>query len=155
MPELATLLRRTVEELQSRGIPDEALAVAKDSRWRPRRLVPVGRAWRLGVLLIDRDGRVYATGSVTRAIEPLRGVANKSADAEARREDRRAAVRGRFPVGETVNFGHESIDPESIGAGSVPLSLGEDGVVLVRWDGSATRPLEGYLAERLALLSEA
>lgn len=152
MPELSNLLRRTVEELQSRGIPDEALAVSKTSRFRLRRLVPAGRAWRLGVLLIDRDAVLYATGTVTRAVEPLRGVANKSPDAEARREDRRAAVRGRFAAGETVNFDFEPIDLGALGAGTAPLSI-RDGAVFVRWNDQATRPLEEYLAEWLGLLS--
>lgn len=153
MPGLPALLRRTVEELLSRGIPDEALAVSKTSRLRPRRLVPAGRAWRLGVLLLDRNGGLYATGTLTRAIEPLRGVANKSQDAEARREDRRAAVRGRFPTGEAVNFDHVPIDLAAIGADTAPLCI-RDGVVCVRWNGRDTRPLEEYLAERVGLLGE-
>ena len=54
---------------------------------RPAVIMPAGRAWRLGVLLIDRDGRLYATGEVTRAIDPKRGVADHSLIADARRED--------------------------------------------------------------------
>jgi hypothetical protein len=149
MSELAALLRRTVEQLETSHAPDEALAVERLSRWRGRRLVPIGRAWRLGVLLIDRDARLYATGQVTRAIEPLRGVANKSPDAEVRREHRRAAARGRFPEGETVNFDYRAIDLE---APDEPLVI-EAGTVMVRWNGTATRTLEGYLAERVDLLA--
>lgn len=151
MSDLDALLRRTVELLESRRVPDEALAQERRSRWRGRRLLPAGRAWRLGVLLIDRDARLYATGQVTRAIEPLRGVANKSPDAEVRREHRRAAARGRFPEGETVNFDHRQID---LTTPSEPLVV-RDGAVLVRWNGSATRPLADYLAERVELLAGA
>ena len=147
--ELAALLRRTVEELERRGTPDEALATeGKTMLGRKPKLVPTGRAWRLGVLLLDRDARLYATGDVTRAIEPLRAVTNRSQQAEARREDRRAAVRGHFPEGEVVNFGHTPIDLETAPG---PLSI-VDGIVMVRWSaGPDVRPLAGYLSERLEL----
>lgn len=151
MSDLSVLLRRTVEELEARQLPDEALAEERNSRWRGRRLVPAGRAWRLGVLLLDRNGRLYATGQVTRAIEPLRGVANKSPDAEVRREHRRAAARGRFPEGETVNFDYRAIELEPPGD---PLVV-DGSSVLVRWNGTATRPLGDYLAERVDLLAGA
>ena len=149
---LEELIARTVASLEENEAPDEALAVLKPARGLFReRLVPTGRAWRLGVLLIDRDGRLYSTGTVTRAIEPLRGVTNRSAQAEARRDDRRAAVRGRFPEGEVVNFGHTPIDLDTAPG---PLSV-VDGVVLVRWSATgAPRPLADYLADRLAVLDD-
>ena len=108
------LLTRTIEQLDARGIPDEALGVMKPAHrilglMRPAVIVPAGRAWRLGVLLIDRNGQLYATGMVTRAITPKRGVADHSLIADARREEQRAAVRGSFAEGEVVNFGYSPI----------------------------------------------
>lgn len=157
---LAALLGQTVETLRCAGVEDEALGVMKRARGLAAlsgasRLVPVGRAWRLGVLLLDGEARLYSTGDVTRAIEPLRAVTNRSAQAEARREDRRAAARGRFTEGEVVNFGHEllAIDPDSLAIGDGPVSL-IDGVIVVRWNGTAVRPLTDYLADRSRLLVE-
>lgn len=150
------MLERVVHELERSAVPDEALATVKRGRigsleFGPVKLVPAGRAWRLGVILIDRQARLYSSGEVTRAVEPQRGVANKSLEAEERREWRRAAVRGRFGAGEVVNFGYELLDPAS-GVGPVTVA---DGILMVAWNPSATpRPLEGYLAERIALLHE-
>lgn len=145
---LRELLRGTVRTLEASGIPDEALATLKKPRFGALKLVREGRAWRLGVLLIDREGRIYRTGEVTRAIEPLRGVANKSAEAEERREMRRAATRGRFPEGEVVNFGYSVVD---VTEDSDPVRL-RDGEAQVRWNLSGNwRPLASYLAERIDL----
>ncbi|MEO9014247.1 MAG: glutaminase [Terrimesophilobacter sp.] len=157
------LLVRTVEALDRLGIADEALGVMRPAHrilglLRPAVIVPAGRAWRLGVLLIDRDGALYSTGMVTRAITPKRGVANHSLAADARRDLQRAAVRGAFAQGEVVNFGYSAIPLDTQGPreGAGPLSM--DGTtVIVRWDttdaGRGSAPLETYLAERLSLLS--
>lgn len=156
MEYLAGMLARVVRELEESAVPDEALATLKRSRFGGVKLVPLkpgrgGRAWRLGVILLARDGTLYASGEVTRAVEPQRGVANKSQEAEDRRELRRAAVRGRFPEGEVVNFGFTPIDVE---AASGPVTV-VDGIPLVRWNRAANpRPLEAYLAERIALLTD-
>lgn len=148
MTDLPELLARTVAELERRGAPDEALAALRKTRLRGTRLVRTGRAWRLGVLLLDREGRLYETATVTRAVEPLRGVTNRSAAAEARRELRHIAARSGFPEGEAVN-----VDPVPLELDG-PLSV-EDGVVMVRWNaGGGIRPLEAYLADRLSLLDE-
>jgi hypothetical protein len=124
-------IHEAVVALEAAGVHDEALGTLVPARrLRGEVIRPAGRAWRLGALLLARDGTLYETGRVTRAIDPLRGQANKSPDAEARRDKQRAAVRGRFAPGETVNFGYRQIDaPESVG-----------GV-----------PLGDYLAERVAL----
>ena len=173
------------------GAPDEALARFRQPgglrgllgpRLIPRRLISTGRAWRLGVLLIDASGRLYSTGEVTRAIEPLRGVANKSPDAELRRDNRRLAVRSGFAIGEVVNFGYELVEFGASGAlaggagagdadaggapasGAVagdtaarthagPLSL-RAGVIMVRWSvaDADVMSLSDYFADRIALL---
>jgi hypothetical protein len=158
---LRTSLRDAAERLRSAGARDEALAeyVA------PRRvvvfekkavLVPLGRVWRLGVLLLAADGGVYATGSTTRALEPGRP-AYQSESAEIRRAYRAAAFRGPFERGETVNFDATPIalDADALRASTGPLFL-RDGASMVRWspaadDGSAV-PLAAYLDDRLELL---
>lgn len=152
---LTELLRRTVAELEARSVPDEALATLRQRRFGRPKLVPSGRAWRLGVLLLDRDGHLYSTATVTRAVEPLRGVTNRSAEAESRRDLRRVAARGRFAEGEAVNVDATPLDlsDEALARGSGPLQLAPDGTVLVRWNArDDTRPLADYLADRLSLL---
>ena len=153
---LTELLASAVSELQRRGAADEALATLKQPRFGRTRLVPTGRAWRLGVLLLHAEGRLFATGTVTPAVEPLRGVTNRSAEAEARRDLRRIAAHSRFPEGEAVNVDPVPVDlsPEALDEGS-GLVLLEDGVVMVRWNaGSGIRPLQDYLADRISLLDE-
>jgi len=155
-PQLAALLHRTVVDLVARSVVDEAIGELRKPRFGASRIVPVGRAWRLGVLLLDREGALYSTGSVTRAIVPPRGVANKSPDAEVRREFRRAAARGRFSEGEVVNFGvvRLELDAESLEAGSGPLVM-NGGEVVILWNPKnpvdGRRLLEQYLAERISL----
>ena len=154
--DLPALLGRIVTDLTARAIADEALGELRTPRFGAARIVPIGRAWRLGALLLDRDGALYATGSVTRAIVPQRGVANKSPDAEVRREFRRAAARGRFAEGEVVNFGvaRLPLDVASLEAGSGPLRM-LDGEVAVLWNPAdpvrGLRPIADYLVERAAL----
>ncbi len=124
-------IAEAIAALDSAGVRDEALGILVPARrFRGEVIRPAGHAWRLGALLLARDGTLYETGEVTRAIEPLRGVANKSPDAEARREKRRAAVRGRFAEGDVVNFGYRPIDPPDTVNGI---------------------PLGAYLADRVAL----
>lgn len=148
---LSDLLQRTVEALDAAGVSQEALATVKTSRFTPVKLVRSGSAWRLGGLLLDREGHLFETGELTRAVEPPRGFANKSPDAETRREWRRAALRGKFAPGEAVNFRHTPID---VAAGT-GVALIVEGTPMVRWNhhGNPT-PLDDYLAQRLQLLVE-
>jgi hypothetical protein len=155
------IVAATLERLRTSGAPLEALGELRRGRGiGPLRtaaaLHPVGQAWRLGVLLLTTDGRVLATGEVTRAIEPKLAVTNRSESAERRRDFRRAAVRGRFPEGATINFGFTPVacDAEALLAGSGPLSIDGDTVV-VQWSAHlGRRPLEAYLADRATLLTE-
>jgi hypothetical protein len=149
MSELDALLRSVVARLAD--VPDEALGELRRTRFRGRRMTPSGRAWRLGVLLVDRDGRLYETGEITRAIEPPRSTATKSESAETRRELRHIAARGGFAHGEVVNFGYTPLDLSALPAG--PLSE-VDGVVMVRWTGTFVIPLAQYLEDRLELLHD-
>ncbi|MFD4421225.1 hypothetical protein ACFWN7_06950 [Agromyces sp. NPDC058484] len=122
---------------------------------RAARMTATGRVWRLGVLLVGADGRLYATGRVVRAERATRRSIPANAIAE-QRAFRAAAVKGGLPVGETVNFGADPIDVrELVRAGaSGPLVL-RGGVVLVRWNPTqpdALTPLDRYLADRVELL---
>lgn len=118
---------------------------------RAPRIVPVGSAWHVGVLLIG-DARVYATGEVLRArAEAIRGY---TAQAQRERSERAAAAaRGGFSEGEVVHVGAALIDLDALARGeaSGPLSL-VAGIPHVRWSTTgAPRPLADYLDEQLAL----
>ena len=157
------LLADTAERLRAAGAPDQAVAdlepptrrlgIARRARFRP-----LGRVWRLGVLLLGADGSVRATGAVTRAVPPGHP-GHMATSTEARREVRAAAFRGPFTAGETVNFDAPPIDltPEALRDATGPLFV-RDGRVLVRWSVSAgddaARELAPYLAERTGLLLE-
>lgn len=161
---LSEVLARTVDALEAGGVRDEALAILRPPARRflvfasPAVMVPAGRAWRLGVLLLDRHGRVFGTGKVTRAIEPKRGVTDRSPAADRRRADELAAFRGPFAEGEVVNYGFWDIDLDttSLQGGSGPLFI-DAGTVLVRRDpnqpGGGVSRLDSYLAERVSLLT--
>lgn len=118
---------------------------------RAPRIVPVGDAWHVGVLLIG-DAAVYATGEVLRArTEAPRGY---TAQAQRERSERAAAAaRGGFAEGEVVHVGFTPIDLDALARGeaSGPLSI-VAGVPHVRWSPfGLSRPLADYLAEQLAL----
>ncbi|MES2092343.1 MAG: hypothetical protein V4531_00840 [Actinomycetota bacterium] len=161
--DLRRLLVDTIERLEAMGVADEAIATLRPSRRialipRPAVMEPVGRAWRLGVLLLDRDGRLFATGGITRAIELTHQTVYMNADALHRRELRVAATRGGFAPGDTVNFDVAEIPLEaaSLRAGAGPLSLRGD-TVMVRWVAGEGDPhlaiLATYLAERTSILA--
>ncbi len=118
---------------------------------RARRIVPVGEAWHLGVLLIGPEG-VAATGQVVRArAEAIRGYTAESQ--RARAAIAAAARRGGFAEGETLHLCWEPVDLDAVDAGgsSGPLSM-VSGIPQIRWstDGGI-RPLSDYLEEQLAL----
>jgi hypothetical protein len=158
---LVELLSRVSTELERRGVADQALAELRQPRSvlgfrRKPVMAPIGRAWRLGVLLIDREGGLFAVGSVTRAVAPLHAN-NQSQSQEERREIRRAAFDGPFPEGEIVNYGWRrlSTDADGLLVEQEPLALrGEQ--VMVRWaprlGDQGLLPIDHYLTERLDLL---
>jgi hypothetical protein len=157
---LRELLAGTVARLEAAGVHDESMAAWKHSRGllglgASDSLVPTGRAWRLGVLLLDRGGHLSSTGEVTRALQPGRAAVNRSASGEERRAVRAIAARGNFPRGEVINHGWTpiAIDDASLAAGSGPLSI-RDGAVLVRFDPGelGVAPLERYLDDRISIL---
>lgn len=150
------LLQAMADRLGEAGARDEALAehvVPKPFLGIPRRpsMRSLGRAWRLGALLLARDGSVWQTGISTRVTEPGRPQFH-SASVEQRRAYRAAALQGRFPLGETVNHGVRPIAlDESLVGGPGPLVV-EGGAALVRWGTDAPVSLERYLDDLADLL---
>jgi len=157
--EVRAALGEAVDALTRASAADEALARYEPPTrrmlvTRKSRMVPLGRVWRLGVVLLDADGRLYATGSTTRAVDP-KWPQHVAVSAEERRDRRGAAFRGPFAPGETVDFDAEPIEltPAGLTAGSSPVFL-DGGRVLVRWapgDPGLTRGFVGYLREHVAL----
>lgn len=134
-------------------VPKEGLGEERSSRWRGERIVRIGEAWHVGVLLLT-DDRTLATAEVLRAADPgRRGYTAESARVRAAR--RQMALRGGFGEGEIVHVGWSEIDVDAVdtGGSSGPLAL-QGGVVSVRWSGSSYRPLEGYLREQIDLKRE-
>ena len=159
-PGLAAILGHTVTWLSEHGARTELLA-----RLRRRRgllgltggssLVPQARAWRLGVLLLDVDGRLYTGGTVTRSVEP-RHPNYQSVSGEERRELRRMAFESGLPAGEVVTVDPEELplDRDSLARGSGPLSLDGDRVVVSWAPGQRSVDLSRYLDERARLLRQ-
>jgi hypothetical protein len=167
---ICTALSDAASRLAAAGARTEALAAYEPPRrvalvvHRSERMRPLGRVWRLGVLLLgvgvarpsdSAPPVLSATGSLTRAHEPGRPTF-VAASAERRRQVRVAAYRGRFAPGESVNFGARPIPlDESLVEASGPL-LVRDGNAFVRWSANTPEALAGfdaYLAERVALLA--
>ncbi len=155
------LLADAVHQLDESGATSELLAAFTQRRLllglpRPPILKPLGRVWRLGVLLLDRTPTLYATGAITRATETGRAT-YQSASVEERREYRAMAVRSGFPPGETVNFNAPRIelDAASLRETNGPLFLRDD-LPFVRWShifgDAAAMPLSDYLRDRVELL---
>ncbi|WP_448811496.1 hypothetical protein [Agromyces bauzanensis] len=148
--------------LRAAGARQETLAEFEPARRvlglpRAARMTPVGRVWRLGVLLLDEAGGVFATGHVVRAERAAR----KSVTAESvaqQRAWRAAAVKGGIAEGETVDFDAPAVDLDELGrdGASGPLVLdAARGDVLVRWSPTqpdALTPLDAYLRDRTDLL---
>ncbi|MET1015742.1 MAG: hypothetical protein ABWX76_02925 [Leifsonia flava] len=159
---IRTLLTDAAARLAAAGARDEALgeyvpAHRKLLVTRRAVMVPRGRVWRLGVLLIDADGAVYREGLTTRAVPPGR-TQYQSESAEVRRAYRDAAFRGKFPEGETVNFDATpivlAVDELRASTGALFVQGDEP---LVRWSATvgddAAIPLERYLRDRVDLLA--
>ena len=137
------------------GAPREALGELRTPRRtfgiaRAPRIVPVGEAWHLGVLLLT-DQALAATGQIVRAREEVR----RGFTAESQRERAAlaaAARRGGFAEGQTVHVDWRLIDVDTPDPTDSPLAF-ENGRPMVRWSAAAgLMPLERYLDERIDLL---
>ncbi|HWH25885.1 MAG TPA: hypothetical protein VNT53_04490 [Pseudolysinimonas sp.] len=152
-------LEAAVTRLAAADARDEQLAA-----WAPRRrifgidrgqaMVGVERVWRLGVLLLGRSGRLYATGQIVRAVES--GHPNRQSKlAEERRRIRVEAVKAGFADGDTVNIAAQPIDLAVVTESSPqePV-LFADGRLRVRWSptSGALMDFGSYVDERVDLL---
>lgn len=155
LPHAASVLIADARERLT-GSPRDALGEWASARkllgfGRAPRIVGVGEAWHLGVLLIT-DTAVYATGEVIRAREEA--VRGFTAVAQRERAERAAAAfRGGFSEGEAVHIGWQAIDLDAVdaGAASGPLEAAASGP-LVRWSAAGgMRPLADYLADQLSV----
>lgn len=149
--ELPAALVDAAARLAAAGIRTELVAEWTVPRTlgipRAPRLAILGRAWRLGPLLLVTDGTLRATGTAIRVGEPAHS-ALRSKLAEDRLALQVAARRSRIPDGETVDVDTRPIPDPS----TSPLEI-RAGQVRIRWAASADpRPLDDYLAERIDLL---
>lgn len=145
-----------ITRLTGAGARDEGLGLETPPRRifglpLPARIKRAGRVWRLGVVLLGRDGELFATGDTLRAhAEVRRGHTAESARVRAARSA--AARRGGFAEGETVNVGWVRIDRAQPDAGMLRV---REGVPQVRWnprDADAWTDLAPYLRDRIDLL---
>ena len=132
------MLQDLVDRLRAAGARDEALAeYVPASRAlgfipRPPRMAPRGRVWRLGDYVLNSGGELMRTGRVVRVAGTDRRRSLVAESMTEHHELARAARRGGYREGETVNFDAR------------PVDLAAPGVL----------DLEAYLAERAALLIE-
>jgi len=153
--EAVTLAVRRLEEA---GAADEALATFTRRKRvlgieRSPVMLPVGRVWPLGVLLLGHDGSLHATGKITRAV-PAGYPGYQSPGIEVRRGYRAAAHAGKFVEGDTVNFDTRPIVLDEVDADSTPLFVA-DGRARVHWNVTnlgQSRDFDAYLADRVGLL---
>lgn len=160
-----TGIRETVDaaanRLETAHAHDEAVAEFVPPRrrfliTRAAAMVPLTRAWRLGVFLLGHDRTLYEVGLLTRAIEPGHP-GFQSLSAETRRVHRAAAFAGPFERGEIVNF---DCHPIELDAATLTASTGRlflrEGQPMVRWatssDDRLVRRFDQYLSERVDLL---
>ncbi|MFG2221456.1 hypothetical protein ACGFN1_43005 [Streptomyces sp. NPDC048685] len=147
MTRLAGLLDKARADLEES--PKNALGEERDSRWRGRRIVRVGSAWHLGVLLLTEDA-VFATADVLKVVQPDRR-GQVSEVAQQRAELIRRCLLGGFRVGEIVHVGWEAIDLDE---GGGPLKM-HDGVPFVQLSSTErSLPAEAYLAEQVSILRQ-
>lgn len=123
---------------------------------REARVLPRGRVWHLGVLLLGDDGSLHAAGTTTRSVDP-RWRNYQSISGEQRRDLRAAAHRSKgIAEGEVVNLGTTRIETDAAAlaeASASPVFLAPDGTVRVRWRPGDQAGIEfgAYLRERVEL----
>lgn len=153
------------------GIPLEHLAqyVPPTKRlfgMRAARFAPIGRGWRLGVIVIDEHGQLWHAGATLRAHEPPPHKGYTAQSARARDEMRHAAIRGGYAEGTVVHYDCREITATSLQqASTIGGASPDDGAqpvvlrgeaICVRWSPNCAienaTPLEQYVAERLELI---
>lgn len=151
----ATLIRAEVapEALAEYVPPRRAFLHTKSATMRS-----LGKVWRLGSLLLDDAGALYAAGQATRAAERGRP-SYQSESRELRREIAAAALRGGFALGTPVNFNATPIEWNEAAlsdpAPECPIGIAA-GTVRVRWRPESTLADSGtlvdFLSDRVGLL---
>jgi hypothetical protein len=150
------LLADLVRRLTDAGARDEVLVDFWRPRWAGLKLAPkmveVERVWRLGVLLLGRSARLYATGITLHVTEP-KHPNPQSLLAEERRMLRATAAKSGIPKGETIDLDARDIRLDELTADSRPVARTDSGFA-VQWSATSDvlTPLEAYLEERAALL---
>jgi hypothetical protein len=148
-------LAATRDRLEAAGARDELLAERVPRRFRSDTFARLGRVWRVGVLLLGRDGALYATGHSIR-VDELRHDNHQSNLAAERRAVRAIALAAGVPAGETLDYDAEPISLDAGLADSAgPVILTGDGV-MVRWNPGSIElvPFAAYLDERAGLLAD-
>ncbi len=156
------LVDDAVRALDAADARDEALGEYVEPRAllgirRDPTIRSLGRVWRVGALLLgsspETAGQVWATGRITRVTEPGRSQF-VSVSAEVRRAYRAAAQKGHFEPGDTVNHSATPIRIDDTLVDSDGVLFVAADVPMVRWSATAGAavPLDGYLADRVALL---
>ncbi len=117
-----------------------------------------GVGWRLGVVAVDTDGRLYVVRQIVRATrQVLPG--HQAESARERRAMKEQLVDVGFPDGATVLLDAVPVTengpaPAQMATASGPVVV-RDGRILIRWmpsaPDSALMPLPAYLAERTEL----
>ncbi|MGF3057068.1 glutaminase [Microbacterium sp. YY-01] len=148
---LETALADARQRAAAAELPQEGLGVLKQGRWRGRRIVRAGSAWRLGALLLS-DDQVFGTGTIFRAAHHVRrGYTAESARSRAQLQAE--AHRGGFRDGEVVHLDWTTIDTVQLAEqqASGPLIL-LGNIPHVKWSRTGDpAPLAGYLDEQLNL----
>ena len=117
-----------------------------------------GEGWRLGVIAVDTDARLYAVGQIVRATrQVLPG--HQAESARERRAVKEQLVDVGFPDGATVLLDAVPVTESGPAAVQTTTASGpvvvRDGRILIRWmpsaPDSALMPLPTYLAERTEL----
>ncbi len=130
------MLAGLVSRLAAAGARDEALAaLVPEGRVlgipRPARLRPLGRAWRLGDYLLTSTGELLRTGRVIRVAGIDRRRSVVAAAITEHHELARAARRGGYPEGETVNFDTRSLDQAAVDLAALEPYLAERAELLI------------------------
>lgn len=138
-------IRAIAAELAAASARDEALAEYVPARRmlgfpRAATMRPIGRVWRLGAFLITPDGKLLATGRAVRVANTERMRSVVAASITEHHELARAAARGGYRLGETVNFDARPVDPERPGIDDLEAYLADRAELLLHPPGSEAGP---------------
>ncbi|WP_235829311.1 hypothetical protein [Gulosibacter macacae] len=157
--QLRAAAAEAAQQLRAAAIEPDAVAEYEPPRrrfigTRAARMREIGRAWKLGALLVTDEGELLIAGETLRAHEPPPILGYTSESARERDALRHSAIRGGFTEGTTVHWATQPIDLDALDADSTPLAV-RDGALVVRWSPraplSSAMPLQAYLAERVEL----